>query len=290
MKTSVSSYSFQRKYGAGFTIFDAIAYTKEIGYDSIELVTLVPPDGEDAAGFARRVKAACDGAGLDVCAYAVSADFLNPSDGDMKDETERIKGCVDIAAILGAPKMRHDATWGSAPGKQIGAASYRDAIRHIAPAIRAVTEYAQDKGIRTMSENHGYFMQESARMEELVWAVAHANYGILVDVGNFLCADEDPVIAVSRLAPVAAHVHAKDFLFKPGSAPKPDEEWFATRGGNYLRGTVVGHGVVPVAQCLRILRGAGYNDTISLEFEGVEEPLRAIKLGYDFLKRFVCEV
>ncbi len=34
----------------------------------------------------------------------------------------------------------------------------------------------------------------------------------------------------------------------------PGKGWFGTRGGAFLRGTVIGHGVVPVEACLRILK------------------------------------
>ena len=40
------------------------------------------------------------------------------------------------------------------------------------------------------------------------------NYGWLVDMGNFLCADDLPVHAVPIAAPYAFHVHVKDFLYK----------------------------------------------------------------------------
>jgi aldehyde:ferredoxin oxidoreductase len=35
--------------------------------------------------------------------------------------------------------------------------------------------------------------------------------------------------------------------------------WFRSRSGNYLRGTVAGHGAVPIAQCVYILKKAGYD-------------------------------
>lgn len=103
-----------------------------------------------------------------------------------------------------------------------------------------MTEYAAARGIRTMVENHGTFLQDSLRLEQLVAAVDHANFGLLVDMGNFLCADEAPEAAVGRLAPYAFHAHAKDFLYKPCTARDPGRTWFATRAGAYLRGTVIG--------------------------------------------------
>jgi sugar phosphate isomerase/epimerase len=283
MKIGVSSYSFSKLYpGGAFTLFDAIEYTRKTGFDAIEFTDLAPPEGKSVGDFAKEVAAACASAGLTIGSYTIGADFINGSGGDMKKETERVKGCVDIAKILGVPCMRHDSCWGFKD--KSGGRTYRDAIKLIAPAIREVSEYAAGLGIRTMTENHGYFMQDSYRMEELVLAVGHPNYGLLVDIGNFMCADEVSVNALARVMPYAFHVHAKDFLWKSGAEPKPGGSWFPTRGGNHLRGTILGHGVVSVAQCLAYIKGTGYDGIVSLEFEGLEEPLEAIRLGYDFLK------
>ena len=76
---------------------------------------------------------------------------------------------------------------------------------------------------------------------------------------------------------------------KAGSSPDPGGGWFPTRAGNRLRGAVLGHGEVPVAQCLGILKRAGYNGIVSLEFEGIEEPVRGITLGLANLRRAAAE-
>lgn len=62
-----------------------------------------------------------------------------------------------------------------------------------------MTAYAAEKGIKTAVENHGTFCQDSDRVELLVNTVAHDNFGLLVDMGNFLCADENPAAAVGAL-------------------------------------------------------------------------------------------
>jgi sugar phosphate isomerase/epimerase len=138
-----------------------------------------------------------------------------------------------------------------------------------------------------MIENHGYFCQDSDRVERIITGVSHKNFGALIDIGNFLCADENPVNAVSRLAPFASYVHTKDFHIKSGSELAPQDCFFKTRGGNYLRGAVLGHGNVPVLQTLSILKDSGYNGFITLEFEGCEEAKNACKWGLNTLKN-IC--
>ena len=164
---------------------------------------------------------------------------------------------------------------------------YDNALPIIAKGVREVTAYAEQKGVRTMTENHGYFSQDAARVEKLINTVAHDNFGALVDMGNFMCADEDPSLSVSIMAPYAFHVHAKDFHFKSGMDVNPGEGWFVTRGGNYLRGSIIGHGDVPVAEAVKLIRKSGYDGVLSLEFEGAEENLPALPAGYKYMTRLM---
>lgn len=288
MKIGVSSYSYSALVNKGaMAQFDAIRKAKEMGFDVIEFAGLAAPEGESAESYAARVRDECGRIGIETGNYTIGADLINGSNGDPDAEAERLKGEVRIAEILGAPGMRHDATRGFAPGCH-GARSFRDALPILVKGCRAVTQYAAERGIRTMIENHGFFCQDSERIEMLVCGVDHGNFGVLVDMGNFLCADEDPARAVGRLAPYAFHVHAKDFHTKPGTCPDPGDGWFKSRGGNYLRGSIIGHGDVPVAQCLNILKGAGYNGDVSIEFEGMEDPLVGISVGLKNLKAYLA--
>lgn len=287
MKIGVSSYSFSGLVRKGVMIqFEIIAKAKEMGFDLIEFAGLDVPKDETVESYAKKIKEECGRIGIEMGNYTIGADLINGSDGDLNAEIERLKGEVKIAKILGAPGMRHDATQGFKPGYR-GAKGFQDALPMLIRGCRAVTEFAAELGIKTMVENHGFFCQDSDRVEMLVNGVNHENYGVLVDMGNFLCADEDPAKAVGRLAPYAFHVHAKDFHTKSGASPNPGTGWFNSRGGNYLRGSIIGHGDVPVAQCIRILKKAGYNGNISIEFEGMEDPLVGIAVGLENLKVFL---
>jgi sugar phosphate isomerase/epimerase len=53
---------------------------------------------------------------------------------------------------------------------------------------------------------------------------------------------------------------------------------------------VIGHGEVPIVQCLRIMKRAGYEGVLSIEFEGIEEPLRGIAIGLANLRRYTALV
>ncbi|MEZ4712490.1 MAG: sugar phosphate isomerase/epimerase family protein [Caldilineaceae bacterium] len=287
MKIGVSSYSFIRLVTSGqMDQIAVIGKAKEIGFDVIEFSKIVVPEGKTLAGYAAELRAEADRLGIDIVNYTIGADFLRGSNGDLQAEIERVKGEVDIAAILRVPGMRHDATSGW-PTDHVGPKSFEAALPRLAEGCRAVTEYAASKGIKTMVENHGFFCQESTRVEKLVTAVDNANFGVLIDMGNFLCADDEPASAVGRLMPFAFHCHAKDFHVKSGNEVAPGRGWFQSRAGNYLRGAIIGHGNVPVMQCLKVMQRDGYNGVLSIEYEGIEDVLTGIEIGHENLRRMV---
>ncbi len=299
MRIGVSSYSYSALVAQGkYTQFELIALARDMGFEFIEFAGLIVPEKENKADYASRLAEECSRVGIGAGNYTIGADFLKPAQGNWKDEVERLKKEVDIAAILQAPGMRHDVTTGRGkntelserqyePQSRAPAESFDSVLPLLADACREVTQYAATKNIRTMLENHGYFCQDSDRVEKLISAVNHPNYGLLVDIGNFMCADEDSALAVGRIAPYGFHLHAKDFHYKKGFEPSPGQGWFPTRAGNWLRGAIIGHGVVPVSQCIRVMLSSGYKGDISIEFEGLEDPVVGLTLGLENLKRMI---
>ena len=291
MQIGVSSYSFQRYINDGsMDLFAVIEKAAELGFDGIEFSGLgIPADDPAIMPLAEKIKAACQKAGLPIFSYTIAADFIN-KEGGWAPEAERLKDEVKVAAALGVPCMRHDSCWGPPADSNLPPTSdegFEMVLPDLIKGCRAVTEFAAELGVKTMVENHGYFVQDSVRCEALAKGVDHPNFGALIDMGNFLCADDDPVSAVTRMAPYAVHFHAKDFHVKPGDGPDPGEGWFKSRGGNYLRGSIIGHGNVDVPGCVAAMKSAGYTGPLSIEFEGMEENFLALKIGLENLRRYV---
>ena len=290
MKIGVSAYSFARYYYEGrMDDLRFPAKAKEMGFDAIEYAGLNVPEGENLKDWAKKVREACDAAGFEVSNYTIGADFLGGSNGDLAAEIERVKGEVDIADILGAKGMRHDAAYGYGPEVQ-GARDFNSALPRLIEGCRAVTEYAATKGIKTMVENHGRFCQDSDRMEALISGVNHPNFGWLVDMGNFFGVDEDPGKALGIAMQYAFHVHAKDMHIKDGNEHNPGEGWWLTRGGNYSRGAIIGHGSLPILRCLRLMKAANYDGVFSIEFEGMEDNEVGLRIGLANLREYVAQV
>lgn len=290
MKISVSTYSYIKLINEGvMTQFDCISKAKEMGFDAIEIESIHPHDGSSQKEYAQKLAEELKRQNMPISNFTFGADFLNGSNGNTEAEIARVKEMIDIAEILGAKSVRHDATLGYSQDVR----KYRgfdDVLPIIADACRQVTKYAAAKGIKTMVENHGFFCQDSDRVEKLVNIVADENFGLLTDMGNFLCADENPAIAFGRVAPYAFYAHAKDFHVKSCMAPNPGQGFFRTRNGNFLRGAIIGHGDVPVKHCLAALKQAGYDGYVAIEFEGMEEPIMALTIGLENLRGYICQL
>ena len=287
MKLSVSSYSYRQLIRAGkMTQLDVVARAKEMGFEGIDYTDLDGATLEEQLENARTIRAAADAAGIEIVAYTIGANLYRGSADADTAEVERLCGQVRVAAALGASLMRHDVCGSErADGRVV---SFERMLPTIAENARRVTEYAATLGIRTCSENHGFVAQDSDRVAALYNAVGHENYGLLIDIGNFACVDEDSVHAVSRLAPYAFHVHAKDFRIRPYyQKPMEDEKYITTRGCNYLYACAVGEGDVPVEQCVAILKRAGYDGYLTVEYEGVEDCIAGITRGMNNLKQYI---
>lgn len=278
MKIGVSSYSFSQLINRGeMTQADCVEKAKELGFDAIEFIDLQPEDGYTEKEYAKLIRERAEKAGIEITAYTVGARLVTESDEETGKEIKRIMEKVDVAEALGAKLMRHDAYFWQNKYR-----SFDLSLPELAENIRKIADYAQSKGIRTMVENHGFICQDSERVEKIFNAVNHPNFGLLCDIGNFLCVDENPVTAVSRVAPYAFHAHIKDFYVH--GFDYPSDGCIVTRGCNKIKGAPAGYGDVPVKQCVAILKKAGYDGVFSLEYEGAEDCLPSLEKALAFLR------
>lgn len=283
MKTSVSTYSFSKRINDGtLTQADCIKKAKEMGFDAVEICGIIAEEGYSDEEYAVYLKETAEKLDMPISNYTFDADLVRENDEGVKDEIEKVKIQLNLAKLVGAKSVRHDAMYNAGRYR-----TFQNALSPVAEAIREITEYAKALGIRTMVENHGYFCQDADRVERLAEKVNHENFSLLVDMGNFLCADEKPEISVGRVAHLAGYVHAKDFHVLDAYDQDPGEGFFKSRGGNYLRGAILGHGNVRIKQCLDILKNAGYDGYVSVEFEGMEDPLTALPICAKNLKKYL---
>ncbi|MFA6291886.1 MAG: sugar phosphate isomerase/epimerase family protein [Victivallales bacterium] len=282
-KIGLSSYSLSKAMNAGeMDILGAIMWISENGGEHMELSPGKLVLAGDDALVKAIVKKAAD-CGIALSSYTIGANFITETEDAFQKEIKRVKSEVDIAAALGVKRMRHDA--GSRPPADATVANFEKDLPKLVEACRTVADYAEKYGIVTSVENHGYHVQGSERVQRLVLAVDRENFRTTVDIGNFLCADEDPVSAVMNNIGLASMVHFKDFYRRPPQSDLGDG-WFKSKAGYFLRGSIVGQGDIDIPSVVKIIKNSGYDGFISIEFEGMEDCRTGSKIGLQNLRRY----
>jgi sugar phosphate isomerase/epimerase len=268
MKIGLSSYSLFNELKSGnMSILDAVNWVANHGGTHIEIVP-VGFDMKNDPELPERIREEARHAQIDVSNYAIGANFIVENEQKLRDEVERVKKEVDIASRLGVKLMRHDIA--SRPIADATLANYMKDLGMLVEVCQEIADYAAQYDIITSIENHGFYIQGSDRVITLVEKVNRSNFRTTLDVGNFLCLDENPLDAIKRSLPYASIVHLKDFYYRPAHR-NPGDGWFPTSNGNYLRGAIVGQGDIDMYEVIRIIKQFGYSGYFSVEFEGLEE-------------------
>ena len=282
MKLGLSTYSLYRAIDKKeMTVTEAIRWIADNGGEHVEIV----PIGYDLTnnpGLIEDIRKTAEQAGLDISGYAVGANFVQAAPEAYEQEIEKTMRQVDIARDLGVKRMRHDVA--SRPIPETSIRQFEADLPRLVEACRRIADYAAQFDIVTSVENHGFYLQASDRVLRLVHEVDRANFKTTLDIGNFLCVDEDPVSAVSNNIPFASMVHLKDFYRRP-SYRNPGEGWFKSTHGNFLRGAIVGQGDIDMPEVIRVLKASGYDGYLSVEFEGMEDPRTGSRIAMDNVRR-----
>jgi len=292
MKIGFSSYCFAEKMMSGeMSVAEVLDWVGASGADQMELavVGLTKQSSElewnldDDPDLVDAISAAAAKAGVELSGMCIPASFLESDSGDVRGQIERAKHHIELADKLGVRFFRHDVTkWGH---KDEGIADVETSFPALIEASKEVAQHAAKYGITTSVENHGFFVNASERVRRLVYAVDEPNFKTTIDIGNFLCVDEDPLIAVRRNLPYASFVHFKDFFVRHLN---PGDGWLETSGGNYILGSIFGFGDMDTRGIVKAVVDSGYDGYISLEFEGLEDGFLGASRGLANIRSMVA--
>jgi len=205
-------------------------------------------------------------AGIALSGYIVGNNFGGVAGTDQAPaEVVKVKTAVDEACALGAPTLRIFA------GGREGLA-WEEGKWLILDLFRECTAYAEKRNVILALEDHHGLAANSTQLLFYLHQINSPFFRFNVDIGNFLFGGEEPVAGTTKTAPYAAMVHVKDFR----------------QAGDAYEACALGEGVVPVADCLRILRDAGYDSFVSLEYEAPEDPRTGIPRSADFLRHCIA--
>ena len=295
MKFGISVYSISRKIIKGeITPQQAVEWlAKEADAEIIEIV----PFGIDLinnAGLAKELQKVAADNGSSITNYSLNASFLLITQDEYKEEIARVKRHIDAAAELGVSTMRIDASGYRRNPEDNTIANFIADLPLIVDTYGELCNYAKQYGLVILLENHGFHLNGSDRVGAILAKVACENFSHQLDVGNFLCVDENPEIAVKRLAAEAMTLHMKDFYVRdedndPGDATQFDcsGAWFRSQHGNFLRGSILGQGDMDMRKIARLIKSSGFDGSVYLEYEGMEDCYYGTKVGFDNMKRLL---
>ena len=285
MKKGISSYCLSPAMAKGASIYDVIDFAKGIGCEHIEFVPFYTPfviekEGRIDEQYIDSVRRKCEDSALEISTYSVNADLLMTNREARERELARVKLHIDAAERLGLKWMRHDVASFRRPFSSNTPENFEKELPLMVDGIQRLYEYADRKGIATTLENHGFFCNGADRVIRMITAADCPNLKMTMDVGNFLCVDDDPVAAVKKCLPYAAIIHFKDFYVRkkerlPGQTEMfncNNGSWFETIGGKMLRGSILGQGDMDIPEIIRTIVSSGFDGYLSLEFEGMEDP------------------
>lgn len=266
IRIGFTSYSFAQVLKTGeMDIAEVIRFAAGLGAQHME----ISPGSTiemNPANISKIVDAARE-AQIPLSSYTIGANFIQPDAAALAKEIERVKKEVEIAAALGVTRMRHDCGW--RPQNECSYENFNRDIEIFADACGQIADKAKTYGIVTSIENHGFHVQGSERVQRVILAVNRDNFRTTLDVGNFLCVDEDPECAVLNNIGFASMIHFKDFHIRR-SVTDP-AGFIKTLHGRYLRGAVTGDGDVDLPAIGKIIKNSDYDGFLSIEYEGREE-------------------
>jgi L-ribulose-5-phosphate 3-epimerase len=169
-------------------------------------------------------------------------------EGDLGEATEEARTkvvenhqkWVDAAQFLGCHSIRVNAG---------GQGSREELAGNVVLGLRQLCQYALEKGINILVENHGGLSSDGAWLSQVIQSVKMPNIGTLPDFGNFRISDNqeyDRYKGMEELMPYAKDVSAKSYDFDAD--------------GNET--------TIDFPRMIKIIKRSGYRGYIGIEYEG----------------------
>lgn len=259
-KLSLAQWSLHKAIQEGeLNPYDFAAKAKELGFEGIEYVNQLYKDVTEAKNKNAALKQFIAQSNTKAIEHGVEnvlimidgeGDLAVPSVSKRNKAIENHKTWVEVSAAMGCHSIRIN-LFGERNPQAWKAQS--------AESMRKLGEFAAPYKVNIIVENHGYLSSNASLVMEMLDEVNQANCGTLPDFGNFClerengerwgakCVKEyDRYKGVEELIPRAFAVSAKSHDFDAqGNETHTD----------YLR-------------MLKLVKSAGYNGFIGVEYEG----------------------
>lgn len=270
-RIGVSTYSFWQFNGPkeNVPIEYCIDKAAEMGFDGIELLLMQMASEENS--YLQTLKRRAFHAGLDLMGFSTHQGFVFPEKEKREAEIEKTIGQIELAYKLGIPVMRlNTGRWRTIEsfdefmankGIEPVLEGYTDdqGFDWVIDAIAQCLPAAEKCGVVLGLENHWGLGRTADGVLRIVNVINSPWLQITSDTGNFL---ENQYEQLEMMAPQTFLVQAKTY-FGGG-------KWYTLD--------------IDYKKVAEIFRNAGYKGYISIEFEGLEDPLTAIPKSLELIR------
>ncbi len=249
LRTRSSEEAFRLLARLGYRNLDVFAYGKQAHFSR----EMEPVRRRAVLDLAKQL-------GLQIVAFAgsVGGKFTSDVEDERRQEIQRVQAEIDLGLEAGASIVRISPGSGEDFGKVMDRA---------VPYIKEVVQYAERKKIGLAMENHsGSITRDPENTAELCRTIGSRNLGVIYEPGNLLGIECDYKKALTTMKDHILHVHLKD-----GYA-----HYFGEKGDGFapqrLFCTLFGEGQLDFQWIMDNLNAIGYNQFVSVEYEGCWHP------------------
>ena len=270
-RIGVSSYTFWGFDRAKFRSMElCMDHAARMGFDGFEILQ-VQLEKKDNATLQNLKKHAFLN-GLDLMGYSTHQTFLTPDKEKWQKNIDHTTDCINQAHELGIPTIRvNTGRWGTSKNfdelmanrgiePRLPGYTDDDGFKWVIDAYEKLVPVAAEKGVILGLENHWGLGLTVEGVQRVVTAVDSPWLQVTLDTGNFL---EDPYERLARLAPQMVLLQAKTY-FGGG-------RWYTLE--------------LDYARIAKLVKDAGFKGYVSLEFEGLEDPMTGVPKSLELLRK-----
>lgn len=219
--------------------------------------------------------------GLQIPMMCCSPDFTHPDPVFREAQISLQKHWIDMTHALGGQYCR------VLSGQRRPELPVDEGVRLAADSIASCLEYAGERGITLILENHykddfwkfPEFAQKTAVFCQLVDAIDSPYFGVNYDPSNAFLAGEDPIDLLERVKHRVKTMHASDRYLVGGTlADLRAMEDNSAGYASVLRHGEIGKGLNDYDRIFSILRAVNFDSWISIEdgVDGMEQLERSV--------------
>jgi len=270
-RIGVSSYSFWGFRREELRPLESnLEHAARMGFDGLEILQRQLVDTDRVA--LQKIKRQAFVLGLDLMGYSTHQGFLSPDKEKRQKNIDHTLECLEQAYQLGIPTMRvNSGTWGTSKSfddlmakrgieEPLKGYTEKDAYEWVIEAYSKLVPEAAKRGVIMGLENHWGLGVTPEGVMKVVNEISSPWLQVTLDTGNFL---EDPYDRLTQLAPSTVLLQAKTYYGKG--------RWYTLD--------------LDYARIAKIMKKASFKGYVSLEFEGLEDPLTAIPKSLELLRK-----